>query len=48
MYDETLNLNPEGVMSASLVLSLVCAFLTGATLGAWLAELSHHEPRHLS
>jgi hypothetical protein len=34
-------------MSTFLVLSLVCAFLTGATVGAWLTELSHHEPRHL-
>jgi hypothetical protein len=34
-------------MSAFLVLSLVCAFLTGATVGAGLAELSHHEPRRV-
>jgi hypothetical protein len=34
-------------MSPFLVVALVCAFLTGATVGAWLSELTHHEPRHL-
>lgn len=32
-------------MSTFLVVMLICTFLTGATVGAWLTELSHHEPR---
>ncbi len=32
-------------MSPFLVLTLVCTFFSGVTVGAWLTELSHHEPR---
>jgi hypothetical protein len=32
-------------MSTFLVVTLVCTFFTGMTAGAWLTELSHHEPR---
>jgi hypothetical protein len=34
-------------MSPFLVVALVCAFLTGVTVGAWLSELSHHDPRRM-
>jgi len=34
-------------MSLFFVLTLVCAFLVGVTVGAWLSELTH-EPRRLS
>jgi hypothetical protein len=34
-------------MSLFFVLTLVCAFFAGVTVGAWLNELTH-EPRRLS